>query len=187
MSDVMNESDRKAFAARLAEELLGEYGNNKKAAYTKAQVNAATFQRALDGLPLRSDRLAGVVRNLWPESDGDWRKIPERGVPAVKEVWSHSVANGPWSAEVDSAMADVDARFIDLESRVNDLEAKLAELIEEGGGGDADRPRGSAPTKPPESGPAHDDPDNVTNLEPLAANDTDEQQQEPGEGPDHET
>lgn len=47
----------------------------KKAAYQAAGVNAATWDKAEAGESVRPDLLRKIVRDLWPETEGDWEEI----------------------------------------------------------------------------------------------------------------
>ena len=76
----MTELDSVALGERIEGERRRQYGT-KKAAYTAADVNPATWDKAEAGEAhtLRDDRLARIVRTLWPESDGDWRRVMSVG------------------------------------------------------------------------------------------------------------
>lgn len=50
--------------------------NQKKAAYVKAGVNSQTWDKAEAGLSIRDDNLRTIVRTLWPETEGEWSRIP---------------------------------------------------------------------------------------------------------------
>jgi hypothetical protein len=78
----------------------------KKAAYQAAGVNAATWDKAEAGESVRPDLLRKIVRNLWPETEGDWQEV----------------VHGPQVG--DPSMAD-------LKERVDHLEEILADFIRE--------------------------------------------------------
>lgn len=69
--------ERARLAARIAEraDALFDY---KSDAYRAAGVNPATWDKVIAGDEVRASTLRKVVRTLWPESNGDWRKIPAR-------------------------------------------------------------------------------------------------------------
>lgn len=69
-------SEERRRLARLLELEVIRAGSNKKAVYTKAEVNSATFENALAGQNIKARSLNAIARNLWPETEGDWRKIP---------------------------------------------------------------------------------------------------------------
>lgn len=50
------------------------YGS-KSAAYTRAGVNAATWDRIESGQPVREDRPVAAINLLWPEADGNWVNV----------------------------------------------------------------------------------------------------------------
>lgn len=125
----LDEAERAEVADRLLAEQRERFDGVRKAAYTAAGVNPATWARATAGLRVRPDRLVQIVKAFWPESRGQWELVPpertsHRGWPSVPK----RVEQGPWTDEVENAMADVDARFIDIEQRVRDLEQQVAEL-----------------------------------------------------------
>jgi hypothetical protein len=71
----MTEMQRRDFAERVERERIYKFGDNKKAAYTKAGVNSGTWDRLEAGLPVAPRTLSTVCRNLWPDSEGDWRRL----------------------------------------------------------------------------------------------------------------
>lgn len=119
-------------AHRLLEEQRERFDGVRKAAYTAAGVNPATWTRVVGGQRVRPDRLVKIVKSLWPESSGRWEAIPN---PRDGGSWSgvvpDYVAQGEWTSEIENSMADVDGRFIALEARVRDLEYLLAEMTED--------------------------------------------------------
>ena len=72
----MSDAERIELAERITRRRMSEYGT-KRAAYSAANINAATWDRIEEGLPVRHDRLVAAVRTLWPHSGGDWRAIDE--------------------------------------------------------------------------------------------------------------
>lgn len=67
-------------AGRIQAERLAQFGS-KSAAYRQAGVSPATWDRAEEGLSVRQDRLAAIVRTLWPHTSGDWTRIDDEPVP----------------------------------------------------------------------------------------------------------
>lgn len=70
----ISSDERAALAALVTSERVRQHGT-RSGAYRAAGLNATTWQRIEDGLPVRQDRLVAAVRTLWPESGGDWRRI----------------------------------------------------------------------------------------------------------------
>lgn len=78
-------TERADLAARIAEraDALFDY---KSDAYKAAGVNPATWDKVIAGDEVRTSTLRKVVRALWPESNGDLRKIPSRDLaPAARD------------------------------------------------------------------------------------------------------
>lgn len=67
----MNEAQRQALAELLTATLRTKFEGNKKAAYTAIGINPATFDRALNALPIRDDRATRIMNSLWPEAQGN--------------------------------------------------------------------------------------------------------------------
>lgn len=71
----LNELQRADLASRVRSVRLSRYRGNRKAAYTDAEVNSATWERAEKGAPLAERSLVAIVETLWPETAGDWRLL----------------------------------------------------------------------------------------------------------------
>ncbi len=71
----MTDTDRAQVAKQMQATLAREFGGNKKAAYTHAGVNPATFDRMLAGEVVKTHSLTAAVGRLWPETEGDWRRL----------------------------------------------------------------------------------------------------------------
>jgi hypothetical protein len=85
----MSKPQRDDLATRVAEVRLSRYRGNRKAAYTDAGVNSATWARVESGLSVAERSCVAIVATLWPESGGDWRRLdPPLGINAdvVAEV-----------------------------------------------------------------------------------------------------
>lgn len=72
----MNEKGRKELGRRIRAKRIKEFGTST-AAEREAKVNNATLKRAEQGLPVRDDRLAAIIKALWPASDGDWERLDD--------------------------------------------------------------------------------------------------------------
>jgi hypothetical protein len=73
----MTQEDREAFAARLNRAVRERFGGVAKSAYTAAGVNSATWSNAVNARPIKPHKQIEIVRNLWPETRGDWTQIPD--------------------------------------------------------------------------------------------------------------
>jgi len=74
--DEMTADDRRRLGDRLIEEQERRFNGLKNRAYNAAGVNSATWENAINRRPMRDFKVRQIVRNLWPETEGDWRKIP---------------------------------------------------------------------------------------------------------------
>lgn len=73
----LTEVGREVVAGRLLVEQRIRFKGSKKAAYTAAGVNPATWERAISKKRVRPDKLVQIVTSLWPDSGGDWQSIPD--------------------------------------------------------------------------------------------------------------
>lgn len=73
----MTEEDRERLAARLRMEQQVRFFGIAKDAYTAAGVNSATWARAVAGQTITPRKQIQIVVKLWPETQGDWTKIPD--------------------------------------------------------------------------------------------------------------
>lgn len=91
---------------------LAAYGT-KSDAYRAAGLNSATWDRIEQGLGVRDDRLAAVVRTLWPSTGGDWRAIPsgEESAP----VFGGSYDDPGYLAHVEGWVRELQERVEQLE------------------------------------------------------------------------
>jgi broad specificity phosphatase PhoE len=82
----MTEDERAALAARLLLEQQIRFGGVKSRAYNAAGVNSATWERAIGALTIKPHKLNQILTNLWPESLGEWTRVPERLEPNEAEM-----------------------------------------------------------------------------------------------------
>lgn len=75
----MTPQDRKRLAKRLIREQNTRFSGVAKDAYIAAGVNSGTWKRAVEAETLKPHKLIQIVVRLWPETLGDWRKIPNLG------------------------------------------------------------------------------------------------------------
>lgn len=73
----MTPDDRRRFAdCLLREQNSRRFDGKKKAAYTAANVSQATWENAINQRPMTDQKIRQIVIHLWPDAEGDWRKIP---------------------------------------------------------------------------------------------------------------
>lgn len=72
----LNEQERRLLADRLRGVRMRQFKGNKKAAYTAAGVNSATWERAETAKSIKEHKRVQIVAALWPETGGDWTRIP---------------------------------------------------------------------------------------------------------------
>lgn len=78
----MTEQDRERLAARLRREQQVRFFGIAKDAYSAAGVNSATWARAVTGQTITPRKQIQIVVKLWPETEGDWTRIPDLPPPA---------------------------------------------------------------------------------------------------------
>lgn len=111
----LTQEQRDDLAERLERIRISRYGGNRQAAYTDARVNANTWKSAELGRRIAERSLIAIVRKMWPETDGDWRKLdpPLGGEPdreaEVKSWGLHPEAEAKILAVLKADRADRDA------------------------------------------------------------------------------
>lgn len=124
----MDELERKALGEKVKRVRNARYAGSKKAAYTAAGVNAATWDRVEQGLSVKERSLVAIVTALWPETEGDWTRIdlfwPRTKAIAAEEAkspdidWAQAVKGQP------ATQGDLD----DLRTRLGALEEQMSHL-----------------------------------------------------------
>lgn len=85
-----NEAERQDLADRVTAERIQRYGT-RIAAYAAAGINSATWTKVEQGQPVSERSLIAVVKHLWPETGGDWRRLsPPLG---GGQPWSDQLLN----------------------------------------------------------------------------------------------
>ena len=167
----LTDVEREVVADRLLAEQRDRFDGVQKAAYTEAQVNPATWARATGALRVRPDRLVKIVKQLWPQSGGDWDEVPSSLAeqrqadldrvalrsPAESAYWTRpqgDEADEPvtWG-HMEDRLREVEDRIARLERSALRIIAELEEQRQEEGGGEHDR--GSAATNDPSAGPGN--------------------------------
>jgi hypothetical protein len=122
---LVNEDDRKQLGELITRERKRQYGT-KSAAYKEAGVNAATWDRAEDGQPVREDRLTAIVRLLWPNSQGD----PAAAMARATNEWANwedsTTPMAPGETENDRVASWAAEHF----ERINQALAEMADTVE---------------------------------------------------------
>lgn len=90
------QEQRFELARRIEDLRIEHYGGNRRAAYNAAGVNAATWTKAENGERLAERSLNAIVKLLWPETGGDWRKITP---PLAKASLESRILDGPFDDE----------------------------------------------------------------------------------------
>lgn len=88
----LTEEQRDDLARRMERVRISRYGGSRKAAYSEANVNANTWSSAEAGRPIAERSLIAIVSTLWPDTEGDWRKLVpplggERDLVAEVKSW----------------------------------------------------------------------------------------------------
>ena len=146
----MTDRDRVALGGLIRSRRERDFGT-KRAAYAAAEVNAATWDRAESGEPVRPDRLRRIVRLLWPETQGDWTLIDaapsETSASRIEELEREiSVLKAQLDLVARAASVPRDA-LENIHHRANReaLEKARGEAADAGadedGAGERDRPR----------------------------------------------
>lgn len=96
---------------------MREFGS-KSAAYMKAGINAATWDRIEEGLTAREDRLIAAVKTLWPMTGGDWQKIPSAPEPLGMPVFSGTYDDPEYLGHIETWVMELQERIVRLEEVV---------------------------------------------------------------------
>lgn len=120
----MSNDDRLRVGRLIQSQRERKYGT-KKAAYQAAQVNAATWDKAESGGPVRDDLYRQIIRTLWPHTEGDWTQIEAVG-GAGQDPSGYVTSVGP---KVESGISNEDLLREILRSRAeyDQLRAELRE------------------------------------------------------------
>lgn len=102
----MTKGQRKDLARRVEDKRLSDYGGNRRAAYTDAKVNSATWTKAEKGEVIAERSYVAIIGTLWPETQGDWRRMdpPLTGLPDDDASWRDYVASLNLSPEVEASV-----------------------------------------------------------------------------------
>ncbi|CEG89023.1 Protein of unknown function [Propionibacterium freudenreichii] len=126
----MSAKDRKDLAAKAKVRRMEAFGT-KRSAYVASGLNAATWDRLEEGLPIRDDRLIAAVKALWPSSGGDWKKIADDKRPDYYvSILGAGYRDSDFSQRADEWISEADERIGMLEERVSELERRLDEGME---------------------------------------------------------
>lgn len=119
---------REALAELGAHVVRTEFDGIKKRAYTAADVNSGTWDRFEKGLELRSDRLVGIVKALWPETGGDWRRVPLSVGPNSED---DSYVAAPGERSEGGVGNDAVLRAIEqMRQDMQEMEQRLSERVD---------------------------------------------------------
>lgn len=111
----MDEEQRVELSGRIKEQRISQFGTIT-AAIRAASINTETWNRAERGEKIRDDRMAAIVKVLWPHSGGMWNRIDDP-VEAPRES-----APAPVGAGVDpEVLADLNDLEPDQVQRVKDF------------------------------------------------------------------
>lgn len=83
----MSPLERQMFAEILKTVRNGRFKGNRKAAYTEAGVNSATWARAEAGDTIKEHSLTKIVANLFPRTGGDWTKLRSDRGGMMLDYW----------------------------------------------------------------------------------------------------
>lgn len=94
------EDQRRELGRRIRTERLARY-STKKAAYVAAGVNSSTWDKAEDGDSLAERSRVAILKQLWPDSGGDWERLdPPLGAVDMEQL----ILEGPWASETKEYM-----------------------------------------------------------------------------------
>lgn len=142
----MTDDDRERIGRSVEVRRRAKFGT-KSAAYRKAGLNAATWDRVELGEAVRDDRLAAALKLLWPESGGDWHQViadmDDRMAKMTKS--RYPIFGGSW--EDPDYLGSIEEWIEEMQGRIEVLEAAVFK------GEDDSEQRNSAPnTHAPVSG-----------------------------------
>lgn len=133
----MTDEQRKFIGDRATDIRITRYGT-KMAAYQAAGVNSATWDRIEKGEPVREDRLIAVVKTLWPDTGGQWQKVP--GIDST-DPRSYPVFGG--SYDEPEYLKGIEQWVMELQGRVEAIEEHIAKEQAHGNAAAMTQARGS--------------------------------------------
>lgn len=115
--------EERATLGAMAEKRRRQRYGTKRAAYSAAGLNAATWDRLEAGEAVREDRMLSAIEALWPEADRDPQKVlnPPDYTGVTWELKEDSLS--AISADLKVVMRQVHL----LTERVDELEDRLSE------------------------------------------------------------
>lgn len=134
----MTDRERQLFAMALENVRTSRFEGSRKAAYTAAGVNAATWARAEGGQSIKDHTLAKITAKLFPRTGGDWRQLLTEDGGLLLTYWDingiHPDDAGPIERALgivrDSPqdMADVGKALQKIQIQIGRLELRLGAL-----------------------------------------------------------
>lgn len=135
----MTDVQRELFAAALIDVRMERFGGSRKAAYTAAKVNAATWTRAESGQTVKESSLAKIVATAFPSTRGDWRvlftedgalDVPADDIGPTTDAERLDIAFD-LLAGISQRLDELGDRLADIEAQVGDARPRLAVAHEE--------------------------------------------------------
>ena len=129
----MTDEEREAFAERLRQEVARRFGGVALRAYTAAGVNSATWDRAVNAESIKPSSVHKIVSNLWPETDGDWTRIPAVGAsvqdhPGYVSAPGERVESGITNDDLFRELLRQRAEYDQLRAEVRAVSERVARL-----------------------------------------------------------
>lgn len=117
----ITDEERRQIGRQIRDQRMREFGS-KSAAYSKAGVNSATWDRIEAGDQVRDDRLIAAVKLLWPITGGNWEKIPRDDEYQVTgPVFGGTYEDPEYIRNVEQWVMELQGRIERLEQTVGDL------------------------------------------------------------------
>lgn len=124
----LNEQQRLALGAALIDVRTLRFKGSRKAAYTAAGVNPATWTRVESGEPIKEASLAKIVANLFPSTRGDWRALFDGDTVVVPQDDMPETADPERLDMAFELIGEVFKQLEQIQDRLDALGAPRAQL-----------------------------------------------------------
>lgn len=121
----MSNEDRVTLGEAIRKQRERQYGT-KRNAYNAAGVNAATWDKAEEGVVIRGDRLTAIVKTLWPHTGGDWTAV----VGGADQDPAYVAAPGELVTEGRVTNSDLMAELLRQRAEYDQLRAEVRTVSE---------------------------------------------------------
>lgn len=130
MIDVpMTPEQRDHFAAAMQSIVRSRFDGSKRAAYTAAGVNSATWARVEAGESVKPHTLVKIVGALFPRTEGDWRKLfTDDGKSLLLTYWDVNGLHPDDAGDLERVLGLVDDPHAEQVTSITEAASELRRI-----------------------------------------------------------